>query len=134
MIELPDIEHPDFAPFWEGCAAGELRIPECENGHRFWPPRPVCPACLAALAGWPAVAPEGALFTWTVVHRTRLAGFEERTPYVIALVTLRDLPSVRLLARCEVGSDGLEPGLELTLRFLPVSGELVLPQWALPIE
>ena len=37
---------PETQPFWDGCAAGELRIQRCADcGRPYFYPRPVCPAC-----------------------------------------------------------------------------------------
>jgi Rubredoxin-like zinc ribbon domain (DUF35_N) len=37
---------PETQPFWDGCAAGELRIQRCVDCRQpYFYPRPVCPAC-----------------------------------------------------------------------------------------
>ena len=43
---LPDVEDPDAAEFWAGCARGELLVQTCKScGLRRMPPRPMCPRC-----------------------------------------------------------------------------------------
>ena len=43
MLPVPD----DVSrPFWDGCAAGELRMQACGAcGRLRFPPRPMCPWC-----------------------------------------------------------------------------------------
>jgi len=40
---------PETQPFWDGCAAGELRLQRCNacDGGHYFPPRPFCPRCLS---------------------------------------------------------------------------------------
>ena len=43
---------PETQPFWDGCAAGELRIQRCTDcGRPYFYPRPVCPAAACADQG-----------------------------------------------------------------------------------
>ena len=44
---------PETQPFWDGCAAGELRIQRCADcGRPYFYPRPVCPACASRNVAW----------------------------------------------------------------------------------
>lgn len=127
----PDIADPEFAEFWTGCAARRLMMPCCADGHRHWPPRPICRFCGRATSHWVEVAPYGQLYSWTIIHQTRLASFAAKVPYVVALATLRDLPSIRFVARCSGRFDLLRVGAELELRFDEVIQGLRVPYWQL---
>ena len=126
---LPDVSHPDFAPFWQGCAEHRLVMPRCGNGHVVWPPRPTCPLCTELVAGWAEVSRTGRLYSWTVVHRTRLRGYVERTPYVVGIVALDSAQPVRMVGRCELDPADLAEGLELTVDFEDAGRQLSLPFW-----
>jgi uncharacterized protein len=123
---LPDVAHPDFAPFWQGCAQRRLVMPRCGSGHVIWPPRPACPLCTELVAGWAEVPGTGRLYSWTVVHRTRLRWYAERTPYVVGIVELDPAQPVRMVGRCEL--DEPAEGLELTVDFED-AGRQLMPFW-----
>jgi uncharacterized protein len=127
---LPDAAHPDFAPFWRGCAEHRLLMPRCANGHVIWPPRPACPRCAALAGDWAEVAGTGRLYSWTVVHRTRLRWYAERTPYVVGIVQLESEP-VRMVSRCAIEEDELADGLELVVDFEDTD-RLSMPFWRTP--
>lgn len=127
-IPLPNIEEPDFAPFWDGCKERRLLLPRCARGHLSWPPRPVCHTCQADTTGWTEVPGRGRLFSWTVVHRTRLRGYADLTPYTVVIVALDQDPSIRLLGRCEGAPPGLAHGMAMEVVYVPAGG-VVLPCW-----
>jgi uncharacterized OB-fold protein len=93
---LPDVDDPLTAPYFAGAARGELLIPRCENcGAYVWYPADVCPHDGGSLT-WTAMSGRGTLFTWAVVRRAFLPAFEDRVPFVTALVALEEDPAVRL--------------------------------------
>lgn len=81
---------PETQPFWEGCAAGELRLQRCRpcDAHYF-PPRQLCPRCLSDDVTWETVSGRGTLHTYVINHRAA-PGFE--APYAIAVVQLEEGP------------------------------------------
>jgi uncharacterized OB-fold protein len=96
---LPPIT-PDTRPFWDGCAAGELRVQRCTACTEVqFPPRARCIACGAQGLDWRAIAPRGVVYSCTVVHRAPGAAFRDRVPYAIALVDLA--PGARLMVNVE---------------------------------
>jgi uncharacterized OB-fold protein len=93
---LPDVDDPLTAPFFAGAARGELVITRCDAcGDYVWYPQDACPRDGGALA-WTAVSGRGTLFSWAVVRRAFLPAFEDRVPFVTALVVLVEDPAVRL--------------------------------------
>ncbi len=126
---LPDPSHPDFAPFWRGCAEGQLMMPLCGNGHIIWPPRPACPACGEFSAQWVEVPGTGRLYSWTVVHRTRLHWYADRTPYVVGIVSLDHEQPLRMVGRCDVNPDTVFEGMELVVAFEEAGRQLSVPVW-----
>lgn len=83
---------PETQPFWDGCAAGELRIQRCQDCVRpYFYPRPVCPACGSAKVEWFTASGEATLYSYVINHRPA-PGFEDEAPYAIAVVQLAEGP------------------------------------------
>jgi hypothetical protein len=135
---LPDVDDPLTAPFFAGAAQEELVIPRCESCHRYvWYPQDACPYDAGRLA-WTPVSGHGSLFTWAVVRRPFLPAFEDRVPFVTALVALEEDPVVRLCTYV-VGSapEDLVADAPVVVEFLPlefatVPGKsVIVPMFAL---
>ena len=126
---LPDPDWDVARPFWDGCRAGELRIPRCRACERFvWYPAAACPGCGGPDHAWTRVTGRGRLFTWVRVHRAFLPGYEGRVPFVTALVELDDDPRVRLATfLADVPAGGLRVGLPVEVVFEPVNERITLP-------
>jgi uncharacterized OB-fold protein len=116
---LPDVDDPLTAGYFEGAAAGELRIPRCTSCAQWvWYPEAVCPACGGALA-WTATSGRGSLFTWVVVERAFLPAFADMVPFVTALVGLGEDERVRivtLLADTDAASLAVDQPMEAVFR------------------
>ncbi|HEY5171864.1 MAG TPA: OB-fold domain-containing protein [Acidimicrobiia bacterium] len=135
---LPDVEDPLTAPFFAGAARGELVITRCETCGRFvWYPQEACPRDGGSLT-WTAVSGRGTLFSWAVVRRAFLPAFEDRVPFVTALVALCEDPAVRLCtyvvgtAPDELVADAPVTATFRPLEFTTVPGRsVVVPMFAL---
>lgn len=128
---LPDVSHPDFAPYWEAARGHRLVVMACADCHvRRWPPRPVCRACGSQRVEWPEVSGRGRLYSWTVVGRAVVPGFET-VPYTVAVGQLDDEPGIRLLATLDnSGSAVLRIGRPLEIVFRE-RALVSLPVWRL---
>jgi uncharacterized OB-fold protein len=118
---------PDTAFFWDGTAAGELRIQRCARcGALRHPPGPMCPACGAASdGGYTVAAGTGEVFSYVVHHHPPVPG--KRLPMVVALVQLPE--GVRILGEMPgVRPDQVRIGLPVRVTFTP-AGEMNLPAW-----
>jgi uncharacterized OB-fold protein len=118
---------PDTAFFWEGTAAGELRIQRCAKcGVLRHPPGPMCPACGEASDGGYAVAAgTGEVFSYVVHHHPPVPG--KRLPMVVALVQLPE--GVRILGEMPgVRPDQVRIGLPVRVAFTR-AGDMSLPSW-----
>ena len=83
---------PETQPFWDGCAAGELRIQRCADcGRPYFYPRPVCPACGSRNVEWFTASGRATLYSYVINHRPA-PGFEDDAPYAIAVVELDEGP------------------------------------------
>jgi uncharacterized protein len=118
---------PDTAFFWEGTAAGELRIQRCAScGALRHPPGPMCPACgEASDGGYVVAAGTGEVFSYVVHHHPPVPG--KRLPMVVALVQLPE--GVRILGEMPgVRPDQVRIGLPVRVTFTP-AGDMSLPAW-----
>ncbi len=83
---------PETQPFWDGCAAGELRIQRClDCGKPYFYPRPVCPSCGSTNVEWFTASGDATLYSYVINHRPA-PGFEDDAPYAIAVVQLAEGP------------------------------------------
>jgi uncharacterized OB-fold protein len=119
---LPDLGDPLSAPFFAAAAAGELRIPRCEEcGAYVWYPQETCPADGGALV-WTRVSGRATLFSWAVVRRAFLPAFEDKVPFVTALVALDEDPAVRIATYIvDADPDALVPDAPVEVEFRDLS-------------
>ncbi len=81
---------PETQPFWDGTAAGELRIQRCLTCERhYFYPRPNCPRCGGDQVEWVRVSGRATLYSYVINHRPA-PGFEDEAPYAIAVVELEE--------------------------------------------
>lgn len=95
MTAMTDIPLPQptelSRPFWEAANEGRLTLQRCDVcGHYRWTPQILCTNCLAEPFTWTEVSGRGKLYSYTIVYRAPLAGFE--IPYVLAVVELEEGP------------------------------------------
>lgn len=122
---LPSAVSPVSAPFWEGCAAGELRYQRCgECGAANFPPGQFCRYCLSGELTWTVSGGRGEIYSWTVVHRPVSPQFA--APYAPAIITLDE--GYQLLTNIiGVAPDRLAVGLPVRVQFCSVNDDLTLP-------
>ena len=121
----------DSAYFWEGTAAGELRIQCCRKcGALRHPPGPACPECGALDRGHTVASGRGTVFSYVVHRHPPVPGKE--LPIVIALIDLEE--GVRMVGEMT----GFDPddlpeqgviGMPLQVDFTRIDDELTLPVW-----
>jgi uncharacterized OB-fold protein len=122
----------DTAFFWDGTAAGELRIQRCgECGALRHPPGPACPECGALKPEYVVAAGTGEVYSYVVHHHPPVPG--RALPFVVALVELTE--GVRMVGEIlgarEFGVGEVSIGAPVRVEFVRVDGELTLPAWRL---
>ena len=86
------IPTPETQPYWDGAAAGELRIQRClDCGQPYFYPRPICPSCGSGDVEWFTASGRATLYSYVISHRPA-PGFEADAPYAIAVVQLAEGP------------------------------------------
>ena len=117
--------------FWQGTAAGELRIQKCNAcGELRHPPGPMCPTCHAADRGYVVASGRGTVFSFLVHHAPLLPGKE--LPITLALVELEE--GVRMVGEIPVSTEldhrgGVAIGDPVQVVFEKIDDDLTLAQW-----
>ena len=146
MIEgliLPDVDNAEAAPFWAGCAVGELRVQACDScGRRRMPPRTMCPWCQSFDVRWEVTSGRGHVWSVVIPHPPLLPAYGDQAPYNVVVVTLDEDPSIRFVGNVVVGPgaalNSVDPhtvdiGDAVEVVFSQVADDVWLPQWrALP--
>ncbi|MGC5011090.1 bifunctional MaoC family dehydratase N-terminal/OB-fold nucleic acid binding domain-containing protein [Streptosporangium sp. DT93] len=118
----------DTAFFWEGVAAGELRIQRCADcGELRHPPGPICPSCRSTARAHVTASGEGEVYSYVVHHNPPVPG--RSTPFVVAVVELPE--GVRIVGNvvdCDVARVGI--GMPVRVTYHQMDDELILPMWA----
>ncbi|MGA8846634.1 MAG: OB-fold domain-containing protein [Nocardioides sp.] len=116
--------------FWDGTAAGELRLQSCNAcaSLRF-PPGPACPDCGALDRGHVVASGRGTVFSYVVHRHPPVPGKE--LPIVIVLVELEE--GLRMLGELVDVADvsAVEIGMAVQVDFNRVDDDLTLPLWRL---
>ena len=117
----------DTAYFWEGIAAGELRLQRCNAcGALRHPPGPACPECGALDRGYVAASGRGTVFSYVVHRHPPVPGRE--LPILLVLVDLEE--GVRMVGELvDASPDDLAIGMPVTADFRRIDDDLTLPVW-----
>lgn len=125
---LPTIDDGN-RPFWQGCAAGELRLQRCTAcTHLRYPINAVCPRCLAAEHVWEAVSGRGNVYSTIVFHQVYNEAFRGDVPYNVAMIALAEGP--RMISNVTgVPADAVRVGDEVTVWFDRVTADVAIPRF-----
>jgi hypothetical protein len=125
MTDIPLPQPTELSrPFWAAANEGRLILQRCDAcGHLRWTPQILCTNCLAEPFTWVDVSGRGRLYSYTIVHRAPLAGFE--VPYVLAVVELEEGPlMLTRLVDSPIGKLAVEAPVEVA--FTRASDEINL--------
>jgi uncharacterized OB-fold protein len=101
---LPDVDDPEHAPFWEGCAQGRLLVQACGAcGTWRMPPRPMCPHCRSLDVAWVESSGTGTVWSFIVAHPPLLPAYAELAPYNAIVVALDEEPAIRFVGNLVAG-------------------------------
>ena len=117
----------DTAFFWEGTAAGELRVQRCPScGTLRHPPGPMCPSCGADKPDYVVASGLGEVFSYVVHHHPQVPG--KTLPFVVALVELEE--GVRMLGELvDVDPADVTIGMPVEIAFTRIDDDLTMPNW-----
>jgi uncharacterized OB-fold protein len=125
-FDLPTPDE-DTRPFWDAARAGRLVIKRCRacgRAHHY--PRPFCPYCWSRDVAWEDARGTGTVYTYSVVHQNDLPPFNERVPYVAAIVELDEGPrAMTNIIDCDI--DALRVGMRVAVEFRAISEDICVP-------
>jgi uncharacterized OB-fold protein len=111
---------PLTQPYWDGAAAGVLRVQQCgQCGKLRHYPRYICDACHSFDVTWKDCSGQGTVHSWMIAHHPFHPGFKEDLPYTLVVVDLAE--GVRAMGRFPTGAD-LRLGLKVKLGFWQSEG------------
>lgn len=125
---MPPIGRPrpvvtaESEPYWTSVAEHAMRLQRCSRcaTFRFYPTA-VCPQCWFTGFTWESVSGRATLHTFSIVHKPVTEAFEPETPYVVALVTLEEGPT--LMTNVEgVEHDAIAIGMALRIGYRDFDG------------
>jgi uncharacterized OB-fold protein len=101
-VPLPGLSPPAWGPvgpFWDGAAAGELRLPRCNRCRAVvWYPEETGAHCDGAQLTWETLPGTGTVYTHTTVRRAFPPSTEPGDlPVVVVLVEPDGAPGVRVV-------------------------------------
>lgn len=140
LVPTPDEESQGF---WDGTAAGELRIQVCGScGRLRHPPRPMCPHCRSTERGWQGMSGQGTVWSYVIPHKPLLPAYEPFAPFAVITVSLVEDPALRLVGNLvtapggpinEVDPHSVVIGEPVRVVFAPRQHpngfEVFLPEW-----
>jgi uncharacterized protein len=117
---------PETRHFWEGTAAGELRLQRCGVcRHVYFPPRPFCPKCASREVTVFKASGRATLYSYVINHRPP-PGFT--APYAIAVVELAEGPRMMTnIVGCPQTPQALQLDMPLQVVFEKQTDEITLP-------
>ncbi len=120
----PPLGH-DNEWWWDGIAAGELRIQRCKDcGTLRHPPRPMCGKCQSIAWDWAVSQGAGTVYSYVVLHHPPVPGYEYPLPVV--LVDLDE--GTRLVANIAGCAPGdIRIGMRVQARIEAMDEEMMLP-------
>ena len=118
---------PETRHFWDGCAAGELRLQRCtECGDSYFPPRPFCPKCSSRAVEVYKASGKGVLWSYVINMRPRPDMGTE--PYAIAVVQLAEGPRMMTnITNCPQTPEALTLDMPVKVKFEKMSDTISLP-------
>ncbi len=133
----------ESAGFWEGAAAGELRIQACTScGRLRHPPRVMCPHCRSTGRTYRPVSGRGSVWSFVVCHPPLLPAYAKYAPYNVVVVALDEDPAIRLVGNLVATQDGALDGIDpatlavgerVAVTFVSRTGPdgtvVVMPEW-----
>jgi uncharacterized OB-fold protein len=121
----------DDREFWEGARRGELRLQHCTSCglHQHYP-RSICSLCGKTTLEWITAIGLATIYSFTVVRQNGVPPFNERLPFVVAVVDL-DEPGARMIAALpKLDPEQARIGLRVHAEFRPANDDAAFVDFA----
>ena len=128
MVQILPAVTPLTQPYWDAARQERLVFQQCRQCGTSWhPPMPLCPNCHSTDFEWRAAAGGGTVYTFTIVYHPTHPAFNDKVPYVVAVVELDEGPRVVVnIKECEVTE--VRGGMRVGIFFEAVAEDVRLPQ------
>ena len=123
---------PETKPYWDGAKAHKLMLPWCKScGKAHFFPRNCCPHCFSFDLKWKQASGRGKLHTFVINVNKAARGFEQKLPYVIAVVELEEGPRMmsNLVMDEEPTPENVKIDMDHEVVFDDVTAEITLPKF-----
>ena len=107
----------DRETYWTKLSQEGLCLQYCHDCHRYiFYPRSLCPHCWGSNLEWERLSGKGKVFTYTIVNISALPEFNEKTPYVFAIIELDEGVKIPAnLLNCPVEEVRVNMPVQMTL-------------------
>ena len=120
--------------FWAGARRGELRIQRCTTcGKHQHYPRMLCSHCGKETLEWVTASGLATVYSFTVVRQNGVPPFNERVPFVVAVLDLDEDGARMIAAMPKLSPERARIGLRARAEFRPATDEAAYVDFA-PME
>jgi uncharacterized protein len=129
-LPLP-VPQPETDFYWEKARAHELWLMSCDDcGQSYFYPRAICPLCFSRNTRWIQSSGRGTLYTFSIAHRPPTPAFQDRIPFVAALVELEGGARIPTnLVEVEPDPAHIHIGMPVEVVFDDVTDTITLPKF-----
>ncbi|CAM3211037.1 hypothetical protein DFJ75_4399 [Williamsia muralis] len=121
-------------PYWESASRGALAIQRCGLCERFiHAPVARCPGCHRGDAlDWRDMSGKGTIYSRITVHGSRVAGYRDRPPHVVAMIELDEQPRLFVITNVtDCAPADVAVGARVEVHFDDTLDGVTLPQFRL---
>ena len=130
LLPLPTPQ-PETDDYWDRLREHELWLMHCDDcDSTYFYPRSICPNCFSRNTRWLQSSGRGTLYAFAIVHRPPRPAFQDRVPYIVALVELEGgarMPTN--LVEVEPDPASIRIGMEVEVVYDDVTIEVTLPKF-----
>jgi uncharacterized OB-fold protein len=116
-------------PYWDALREHRVVLSRCVScGWYSQRRKVVCQECLGEDFEWTEVSGRGRIYSFTLLHQTWVAAFEDELPYVLVSVAIEEQPSLVLVTNLvgEYDFESLDIDLPVIADFEPRGTEVLL--------
>ena len=123
------IPNEDSSEYWDGTRKNKLLLQHCDQCGKYrFPPQHLCPDCWSDRSEWVEAAGKGEVYTFAVARRAIKPDWNEKIPYVTALVQLDEGPKI-FTNIVECAPEDVTIGMRVKVIFDHVNEEIALPKF-----
>ena len=120
-------------PFWDACNKDRLVMQTCTACNRIqFPPEPTCYECGSKdTLEWKEVSGRGKIYSYGIMHDSRIRILQPDQPFTIALVQLEEDPGILFyshLPGTPVDQVPIGASVQVEFETTPTTGQKV-PEW-----